>query len=507
MNKVSIIIPSRNEREYLNNTIENVIENATGTIEIIAVLDGWEPHEPIQSNLNVKVIHHKEAKGQRASINHGVSMASGNYVMKLDAHCAVGKGFDEILARDCGYMDTLIPAMFNLDITTWKPKFFDDWEKAHRTGKFNPYMYIGWQNDRLRSLYYNGKKTRQAIWEAGKDKPVDETMTCMGPGFFMHKDRFLELGGMDESHGQWGQMGIEVACKAWLSGGRLLTDKNTWFAHYFRGGGVPEGHQKGFPYRILQRDIDKARTYSENLWLNDKWEKQIRPFEWLVHKFKPPTWNGNKSTPFKNKKEWFNGYGLERIKYNGKMYKHIHRERHLVEWKGIPVIKMPADLINYAEAIQETRPELIIEIGTKYGGSALYLQDMLAISGINGQVVTIDIKDNVKNKDSRIQYIIGNSLDESIIEDVHRIARGKKTMLIIDGNHNRKHVKWELHKYQDIVSDGCYLVIEDCYTDRGLWGPGEARDWFLENYKQWEQTDKCHKFVVGVTMGGWLKRK
>jgi cephalosporin hydroxylase len=310
---------------------------------------------------------------------------------------------------------------------------------------------------------------------------------------------------MDEGHGQWGQMGIELGCKAWLSGGRLVTNKNTWFAHFFRGGGVPEGHQSGFPYRITQRAIDQARDYSEDLWLNDKWHLQKRPFEWLVHKFKPPTWKEKTGIPFRLPKEWWQFEGLERIGVQGKFFKHIHREKNLPIWRGIPILKMPSDLINYAEAIQQTRPEVIVEIGTKYGGSALYCQDMLDIAG-GGFVVTIDIKDQVKYKDGRIRYIIGNSLDDHTIHLVNEYTKGKRTMLIIDGNHNRRHVKWELHRYRHIVTPGCYLVVEDCFNERGQWGPKEARDWFLENYKGFEQTKVCQKFIVGVTMGGWLKR-
>jgi len=487
----------RNEELYLNKTTLNVLENAEGDIEVIVILDGWEPSSRIDSK-KVIYIKHEESEGQRHSINEGVLKSTGNYMMKLDAHCAVGKGFDRILIRDCEYDMTMIPAMFNLDVATWQPKYFNDWDFSIRKGKLNCYMFIGWKDGRMRALYYPGP-VRKELHDKGKNKPVDDTMCCMGPAFFMHTDRFWELGGCDEGHGQWGQQGVEVSCKAWLSGGRLVTNKNTWFAHFFRGGGVPVGHNSGFPYHIAQRAIDKARDYSEDLWLNDKWPKQKRTMEWFVKKFNPPTWEGRYDIPL----PWNKGEGQERINAYAKFYQHIHREKNLIEWKGIPILKMPNDLINYSEVIQETKPEVIIEIGTKYGGSALYFQDMLDLIG-NGKVITIDIKDQVKNKDSRIEYIIGNSLDDDVVRQVVEMTSGKKTMLVIDGNHGRKHVKWELHKYRHIVSPGCYLVIEDCFIDRGLYGPGEARDWFLKNYDGYKQSSRCEKFVVGVCMGGWL---
>lgn len=492
MDKLSVIIPSRNEELYLNKTILNVLNNAEGDIEIITILDGWEPTERINDE-RVIYIHHKEPTGQRSSINEGAKKATGNYMMKLDAHCAVGKGFDKILIRDCEYDMTMIPAMFNLDVSTWEPKYFDDWDRGIKRGKLNCYMYIGWKDGRMRALYYTGRLRREIH---KSNKAVDDTMCCMGPGFFMHLKRFWELEGCDEGHGQWGQQGVEVACKAWLSGGRLVTNKNTWFAHFFRGGGVPEGHKKGFPYRISQRAINTARDYSEDLWLNNKWSKQTRTMEWLVNKFNPPTWENKGVSNLKS-----------RIETNAKFYRHVHRRKNLPEWKGIQILKMPSDLLNYSEVIQETNPERIIEIGTKFGGSALFFQDMLDLNNNGGKVITIDIKNQVKNKDDRIHYITGNSLDKDVIEKVKNLTRDKKTMLVIDGNHGRKHVKWELHKYRNIVSTNCYLVIEDCYIDRGIYGPGQARDWFLENYKSFKQSNRCDKFLIGVCMGGWILKR
>lgn len=286
---LTVIIPARNEK-YLQKTIENVLENAEEEIEIIAILDGYWADPPIQDHPSVRIIHNTVARGQRPSINDAAKIARGKYIMKLDGHCAVGKGFDVILKRDCEYDMTMIPEMRNLDVTTWKPKDFDDYRTAVRRGKVNPYMYIGKKDGRLRTLYYSNKIKKEMDLNR-KDIMIDETMSCMGCCFFMHKDRFWELDGCDEAHGHWGQQGIEVACKAWLSGGRLMVNKNTWFAHWFRGGGVPKGEQKGAPWEgFTQKLVDNARDYSEDLWLNNKWDKQVRDFQWLIKKFNPPTW-------------------------------------------------------------------------------------------------------------------------------------------------------------------------------------------------------------------------
>lgn len=495
---ITVIIPAR-EEVYLQRTIENVLENAEGEIEIIAICDGYWPNPPVKDHKYVRVIHNTEPRGQRMVINDAAKIAQGDYIMKLDAHCAVGPSFNKILEDQIEYNWTVIPEMWNLDPETWKPKHFGDYRTAVKMGKVNPYMFMAMVDGHLRAQYYSGIKRRQMFIDK-KDIMIDETMCCMGPSFFMHRDRFWELGGCDENHGHWGQQGVEVACKAWLSGGKLMVNKNTWFAHWFRGSHVHESGRRGFPYKMSQRQIDQARAYSDDLWLNDKWPLMAkgRNFKWLLDKFDPPKWE-------KFNKE----YRTERQRQELLIpfYRHIHRRKNDSTYKGISLLKLPNDLQLYHEVLWDTRPEIIIEIGTKFGASALFFADQLELIGRKGEVITIDVKDQVKEKDPRIDYWIGDSLDDEIIKRVHDVTKNKRTMLVIDGNHDRVHVKNELHKYHDIVTPGQYMVVEDCYIDRGLFGPGEARDWFLSVNKNFEQTNRCMKYLVGITLGGWLRRK
>ena len=190
---------------------------------------------------------------------------------------------------------------------------------------------------------------------------------------------------------------------------------------------------------------------------------------------------------------------LDRLDLNAIFYQHVHKENHHPKWRGIKILKMPSDLILYAEAIYDKKPDVIVEIGTKFGGSALFFQDM-----IDGKVVTIDIKSQIEKRDDRIEYIIGSSLDDAVLKRVRKICADKKTMLVIDGNHSKTHVWNELLTYRDIVTKGQYLVLEDCYVGRKLYGPGKARNEFLKESPEFKKTEHCSKYLVGVTLGGWL---
>jgi hypothetical protein len=113
-------------------------------------------------------------------------------------------------------------------------------------------------------------------------------MSFIGACWFMERERYWELDGLDEGHGSWGQLGTEMACKTWLSGGKLLTSKKTWFSHMFR----TNNQGFSFPYPISGGDIQKAQKYSRDLWLNNRWPKAKYPLSWLVDKFKPvPGWH------------------------------------------------------------------------------------------------------------------------------------------------------------------------------------------------------------------------
>lgn len=482
MTDLSILIPSRNEK-YLVQTVTNILENIQADTEIVVVLDGcwWEGR--FEDNPRVVIIHHTEARGQRQSINEAARIAKGKYLMKLDAHCAVGPGFDRILIDDYQEGWTVVPRMYNLDVETWKPKL----------NKRTDYMYIGMHTGHeLRPEYYEYKDYKgeeyRHLRQPDNDKLIDETMCCMGPGWFLSAETFWKTGGCDEGHGSWGQQSVEVSLKAWLSGGALMVNKKTWFAHWFRG-------SEGFPYPLTGHEVDTARKYSLDIWLNNKWPGQVRDLKWLVDKFNPPGWENMIDE-------------TKRMEMNSYTYRHIHLKNKDIRYRGIQTMKMPSDMQLYHEVIWENRPQVIVEIGTAFGGSSLYFQDQLDLLGDGGQVITIDVQDRVAVHDPRITYLMGDAKKDDMVAQIKELTDGKTVMVVVDGDHRRVQVKWELKKYSQIVTPGQYLVVEDCFAREGtLYQPGEARDWFLSVDRNFVQTNLDHKYLVGMCIGGWLRRK
>lgn len=303
MADLSVIIPARNE-EFLGRTVDDLVAKMRGDTEVIVICDGSWPDPPLVDHPKVQVVHFTESIGQRAATNAGARLSQARWMMKLDAHCLVDEGFDVKLAAPYASGEltpdvTTIPRMYNV--------YGFDWvcPSGHRRyqSPSGPCRECGQPTTRdMKWRIRLSKKTDFArfdrtpqfqYWNSYKHRPeaapeIADTMCHVGACWFMDRERFLALGGLDEAHGSWGQVGIETSCKAWLSGGRLVVNKRTWFGHLFR----TQGGDFGFPYPISHEQQERAREHSRRLWLDGTWPLAVRPLSWLVDKFKPvPEWH------------------------------------------------------------------------------------------------------------------------------------------------------------------------------------------------------------------------
>lgn len=315
MRDLSILIPARNEM-FLGNTVEDILSNIEADTEIIVVLDGQWPIEPMKQHQRLTVVYLPESIGQRAATNLACKLSSAKYVAKCDAHCAFGKGFDRILLEDMQDDWTMVPAMHNLHAFNWRcAKCGNEWYQGPtptqclkalnaKGNKTEPSGCDGKEFERKIYWEPNKKPVSTAMrfdenlhfqyWqEYQKKQPGDlvETMSILGAFWLLTREKYWELNICDEGHGGWGQQGTEVACKTWLSGGRLICNKKTWFAHLFR----TQGGDFGFPYQITSKDVQKARDYSKSLWVDNKWPKAKHNLNWLIDKFQPPGWIGGRN--------------------------------------------------------------------------------------------------------------------------------------------------------------------------------------------------------------------
>ncbi len=183
-----------------------------------------------------------------------------------------------------------------------------------------------------------------------------------------------------------------------------------------------------------------------------------------------------------------------------------------LSWFGHRTLKSPLDLWTYQEILVETRPDLIVECGTRFGGSAYYLASLLDLIG-HGRVLTVDIEAmNGRPVHRRIAYVLGSSTDPAIVAQVRAAAAGKRVMVILDSDHAAAHVAAELAAYHDLVAVGCYLIVEDTNVNghpvRPDFGPGpmEALDAFLTGRDDFVSDRDRERFLLTLNPRGFLRR-
>lgn len=181
-------------------------------------------------------------------------------------------------------------------------------------------------------------------------------------------------------------------------------------------------------------------------------------------------------------------------------------------WFGYRTMKSPMDMWTYQEILADTKPDLVVECGTAYGGSSLYLASLFDLLG-RGDVVTIDIEARPGQPNHpRISRLIGSSVDPEILAEVRRRAAGRRTMVILDSDHSAAHVGAELEAYRGLVSPGCYLIVDDTdvnghpvVPDHGP-GPMEAVDAFLPTAPEFVVDRDRERFMLTLNPRGYLRR-
>src|SRR5713226_6723849 len=104
-------------------------------------------------------------------------------------------------------------------------------------------------------------------------------------------------------------------------------------------------------------------------------------------------------------------------------------------WLGVTCWKCPLDLWIYQEIIVELQPDLIIETGSAFGGSALFMATICELID-HGRIVSVDNNSdaNVQGElptHPRITWIIGDSVAGSVVREVAEERAGAETCMVI----------------------------------------------------------------------------
>ena len=135
----------------------------------------------------------------------------------------------------------------------------------------------------------------------------------------------------------------------------------------------------------------------------------------------------------------------------------------LIKWKEQTIYKTTFDLTIYSMLLQEVRPEVIIELGSGSGGSAIWLADTAAAIGLDTHIYSFDINKPLidHKKVTFIQYDL-NEINKGNKPPCWELFKGKK-IIIEDAHVNLKNI---LHLFDTILKKDDYLIIEDSGQDK-----------------------------------------
>lgn len=182
-------------------------------------------------------------------------------------------------------------------------------------------------------------------------------------------------------------------------------------------------------------------------------------------------------------------------------------------WLGAPAWKCPLDLWIYQELLYDLQPDLIIETGTQFGGSAYYLASICELLG-KGRVLSIDIEERPNRPaHDRLEYILGSSTSPETLARVRPSAElADRVLVVLDSEHSCRHVLSEMVAYAPMVSRGSYLIVEDTninghpiLRDYGP-GPMEAVTEFLRSHDNFRIDPEKEKFILTFSPRGFLRK-
>lgn len=184
-------------------------------------------------------------------------------------------------------------------------------------------------------------------------------------------------------------------------------------------------------------------------------------------------------------------------------------------WCGVPVIRLPDDIVLLQEIVHEVRPYAMVETGVARGGSLLLNASLMDIAGLQPRVIGIDINiyshalDAIRASRyaSAVELVECDSTSvqakSAVQHFIHNaVHRKDPVILILDSNHSHDHVLRELQLFAPLLPSKSIVIVADTiiadmpsnmYVNRP-WGPSgnplTAVQQFLATNNEYELSTK-----------------
>lgn len=170
-----------------------------------------------------------------------------------------------------------------------------------------------------------------------------------------------------------------------------------------------------------------------------------------------------------------------------------YRYTYQHEWLGVPIIRLPDDIVLQQEVVNHLRPSCIIETGVARGGSLVLSASLMEINSLTPDVLGLDllIMPHAKTAIHNSKFVDSISLWEgdSSSQTAHNevatfLAKhptDKPALLVLDSDHSENHVLNELVNFSDLLPVGSVIMVADTIIEEFPKGHYKNRPWDVGN--------------------------
>lgn len=156
------------------------------------------------------------------------------------------------------------------------------------------------------------------------------------------------------------------------------------------------------------------------------------------------------------------------------------RQHTADSYAGVVIAKFPEDLRTYEHLLWQMRADVVVEIGSSFGGSALWFRDRLRTMRAYGRidsvkVISIDldhadalpaVRAADPSYEETITFVQGDVCDPQLPGQIAALLpAGARCLVVEDSAHVYETTLAALRGFADLVPVGGYFVVEDGCVD------------------------------------------
>lgn len=201
-----------------------------------------------------------------------------------------------------------------------------------------------------------------------------------------------------------------------------------------------------------------------------------------------------------------------------------HNYTYQFSWMGIPIIKLPDDVMVLQEFYHDYRPTAVVEIGVARGGGIALAHSLMFLNELPVNILGIDLK-IFPHTITALSNLLKNGVElfesdstsnESIAKITQHIKGHERILVTLDSDHTHAHVLKELKSISDLLPTGSVICVADTVVEdlsfsnpNRSWGkgnnPATAVKEFLNQNSNWTTYGEySRRAIVSESRDGWL---